>query len=196
MSGTVHPIEWQESAKELYTRYRSAADVPERTRLQDLWLVRSGETEQEAARMAGVGRRTLARWLGWYRTGGLTEVLHRVPGHGSRGAPSRLTAEQREALLARCAAGAFHTYGEAQQWVEQEFGVHYRYHGIYDLLSRMTVHPKVPRPTAAKADPAARAAWKKNSDGRRGVRVARRVGTSEPPDQRGKLNDGDGTGAS
>ncbi len=161
MSGRVRLIEWQESAEDLYTRYRTAADVPTRTRLHALWLVRSGTTEQEAARQAGVGRRTLARWLGWYRTGGLAAVLQRVPGHGARGAPSRLTAEQREALLARCVEGAFHTYGEAQRWVEQEFGVRYRYHGIYDLLSRMEVHPKVPRPTAAKADPAARAAWKK-----------------------------------
>ena len=167
MSGTVRPIAGQESAKDLSSSYRTAVSVPERTRLQALWLVRSGKTEEEAAQIAGIGRRTLARWLGWYRVGGLAEVLHRVPGHGSRGAPSRLSAEQREVLLARCATGAFHTYGEAQQWVEQEFGVHYRYHGIDDLLSRMDVHPKVPRPTAAKADPAARAAWKKGDLARR-----------------------------
>jgi transposase len=64
-------------------------------------------------------------------------------------------------LLARCAQGRFRTYGEAQHWVAQEFGVRYRYSGIYDLLRRMTVHPKVPRPMAAKADPAVQAAWKK-----------------------------------
>jgi transposase len=160
----VQAIDWQESAEELYVRYRAAAVVAERTRLQALWLVRCGQTEQEAARMAGVGRRTLTRWLGWYRQGGLDEVVQRVPGHGAQGAASRLTGEQREALLGRCAHGAFRTYGEAQRWVEQEFGVSYRYSGIYDLLRRMTVHPKVPRPTAAKADPAAQAAWKKGAD--------------------------------
>ena len=146
---------------ELYTRYRAAREVGERVRLQALWLVRSGHPEQEAAQLAGVGRRTLARWLGWYRQGGLEEGLGRVPGHGAPGAARRLTPEQREALLARCAQGSFRTYGEAQHWVAQEFGVRYRYSGLYDLLRRMTVHPKVPRPTAANADPAAQAAWKK-----------------------------------
>src|ERR671939_1086637 len=163
MSGKVQPIDWQESAEELYTRYRAAREVGERVRLQALWLVRSGHPEQEAAQLAGVGRRTLTRWLGWYRQEGLEEGLRRVPGHGAPGAASRLSPEQREAVLARCAQGAFRTYGEAQHWVAQEFGVRYRYSGIYDLLRRMTVHPKVPRPMAAKADPAVQAAWKKSS---------------------------------
>lgn len=163
MSGAMGYIEWHESAEELRARFRTEQDGGQRTRLQALWLVRTGRTEQEAAAVAGVGRRTLTRWLAWYRQGGLTEVLRRVPGHGSRGAASRLTPAQQAALLARCATGAFRTYGEAQRWVEREFGVRYRYAGIYDLLSRMQVHPKVPRPTAAKADPAAQAAWKRGA---------------------------------
>ena len=163
MSGVVGHIAWQESAEELRARYRTAQDVGHRTRLQALWLVRLGRSEQEAAMVAGVGRRTLTRWLAWYRHGGLAEVLRRVPGHGSRGAPCRLSQTQQEALLARCAQGAFRTYGEAQQWVEHAFGVSYRYTGLYDLLARRDVHPKVPRPTAANADPAARAAWKKGA---------------------------------
>lgn len=163
MSGMVGHIAWQESAEELRTRYRDEQDVGPRTRLLALWLVRSGRSEQEAALVAGVGRRTLTRWLAWYRQGGLAEVLRRMPGHGSRGAPSRLTPTQHAALLDRCAQGAFRTYGEAQQWVEHEFGVIYRYAGIYDLLARAQVHPKIPRPTAAKADPAAQAAWKRGA---------------------------------
>jgi transposase len=163
MSGVVGHLAWHESAEELRARFRTEQDRGQRTRLQALWLVRTGRTEQEAATVAGVGRRTLTRWLAWYRQGGLTEVLRRVPGHGSRGAASRLTPAQQAALLARCATGAFHTYGEAQHWVEREFGVRYRYAGIYDLLARLQVHPKVPRPTAAKADPAAQAAWKRGA---------------------------------
>jgi transposase len=90
-------------------------------------------------------------------------VLRRVPGHGAPGAASRLTPEQREALLARCAQGSFRTYGAAQHWGAQECGVRYRYAGLYDLLRRMTGPPKVPRPTAANAAPAAQAAWKKGA---------------------------------
>lgn len=163
MSGVIGHIDWQESAEELRTRYRTEREVGQRTRLQAVWLVRCGRSEQEAAMVAGVGRRTLTRWLAWYRQGGLAEVLRRMPGHGSRGAPCRLTSPQHAALLARCAQGAFRTYGEAQQWVEHEFGVTYRYAGIYDLLARAQVHPKIPRPTAAKADPAAQIAWKRGA---------------------------------
>ena len=114
---------WQETADELYKRYRQDRDVGQRTRLHALWLVRRGESEQDAAREAGIGRRPLARWLDWYRQGGLQEVLRRVPGHGGRGAACWLSAEQQALLLAASRSGRFRTSAEARRWVEQEFGV-------------------------------------------------------------------------
>lgn len=80
MPSVKQAIEWGESAEDLCERYRRARDVEERKRLQALWRVRQGEMEAEAAQQAGIGRRTLVRWLSWYRKGGLAEVLHRVPG--------------------------------------------------------------------------------------------------------------------
>lgn len=65
MSGVVQHVDWQESGEALYARYRAAADVEQRKRLQALWLVRTGRTEQEAAKDVGVGRRTLTRLGGW-----------------------------------------------------------------------------------------------------------------------------------
>ncbi len=159
-------VAWAETAEELRQRFAAEADAAKRMRLQALWLVREGRGVAEASRLAGVGARTVERWLGWYRQGGLAEVLRRVPGHRAKGAPGRLAAEQRAALLARSATGAFRTYGEAQAWVEREFGVAYSYQGMYAVLARLRVHPKVPRPTAAKADPAAQAAWKKGGSPR------------------------------
>lgn len=163
MSGKVHAITWQETPQELYERYREERDVGRRTRLQALWSVCCGTPAQEAAREAGVGRRTVTRWLDWYRQGGLDAVLRRVPGHGARGPACRLSREQQERLLARCGEGTFRTYEEARRWVEREYGICYGYHGMYALLARLEVHPKVPRPTAAKGDPAAREAWKKGA---------------------------------
>jgi transposase len=72
-----------------------------------------------------------------------------------------LTAAQQAALLAEVTSGRFRTYDEARVWVEQSFGVAYRYQGMYSVLARLAVHPKVPRPMAAKADPAQQAAWNK-----------------------------------
>ena len=154
-------VPWTETADALYERYRRERDGRRRQRLQALWLVRRGRRVAEAAHLAGVGQRSLERWLGWYRQGGLGAVLARVPGHGAPGQPSRLTATQQQALVAQTATGAFRTYHEARDWVTAEFGVAYRDKGIYTLLTRLDVPPKVPRPQAAKADPAAQAAWKR-----------------------------------
>lgn len=154
-------VPWTETADELYARFTQAPDVRRRQRLQALWLVRTGQPITAAARLAGVGQRSLERWLGWYRQDGLAAVLDRVPGHGARGQPNRLTPNQQQVLVAQAATGAFRTYHEARDWVTQEFGVTYSYKGIYTLLDRLDVHPKVPRPQAAKADPVAQEAWKR-----------------------------------
>lgn len=153
-------VEWAETGAELYEQYRGERNVERRKRLQVLWLVRRGERVEEAGRQAGVGARTVERWLGWYRSAGLTGVLGRVRGHGSRGNPHRLSVEQQAQLVAQCASGAFRTYDEARAWVAAEYGVEYRYGGIYAVLSRLGVHPRVPRPVAERADAATQAAWK------------------------------------
>ncbi len=166
MSGVIQEIAWQESADELSARYQAASDVTARQRLQALWLVRCGQSATSAAATAGVGRRTLTRWLGWYRQDGLAAVLTRVPGHGAPGRVGRLTADQLATLRAESATGQFHTYDEARQWVEQQWGVTYSYQGIYAVLARLEVHPKVPRPAAERADSATQAAWQKGGSAR------------------------------
>jgi transposase len=153
-------VAWEQTAEELEARYRAERGVERRKRLCALWRVRAGDRVADAGRAAGVGGRTVERWLGWYRTGGLGDVLRRAPGHGAVGQPHRLTAEQRAALLGRCAAGEFRTYEEARAWVEATYRVRYRPGGMYTALVRLGVRPKVPRPVADKADSAAPEAWK------------------------------------
>ena len=153
-------VAWGETAEELERRYRAERDVERRKRLGALWRVRAGDRVADAGRLVGVGSRTVERWLGWYRAGGLADVLRRVPGHGAVGQPHRLTAEQQAGVLARCAQGQFRTFEAARSWVEAEYGVAYRPGGFYTSLRRLGVRPKVPRPVAAKADRAAQEAWK------------------------------------
>jgi transposase len=154
-------VEWRETAEELERRYRAERDVERRKRLGALWLVRREGRVAEAGRLVGVGERTVFRWLAWYRAEGLDGVLGRVPGHGAQGAPHRLTPGQRAGLLGRVGQGDFRTYEEARAWVEDTYGVSYRPGGFWGALHRLGVHPKVPRPVAEKADPAAQEAWKR-----------------------------------
>ena len=102
-------VGWEQTAEELDEWYRAARDLARRKRLQALWLVCRGAAPAEAGRGAGVGARTVERWLRWYRQGGLEAVLRRVPGCNGRRGVSRMSPAQERALLAQCAAGAFRT---------------------------------------------------------------------------------------
>jgi transposase len=154
-------ITWEETADELYTRYRQEKNRHRRDRLQVLWLVRSGKPLTEASQVVGVPYSTAKRWLDWYRGAGLTQVLRRTPGHAASGRGSYLTAE-RQALLRREAdGGAFRTAREAQRWIEQQWGIGYSRKSIYSLFRRMKITWKVPRPQSDQADPDEQAAWKK-----------------------------------
>ena len=84
-----------------------------------------------------------------------------MPGHGALGNECRLSLHQQRELVERAGYGEFRTYEEARRWVEQQWGVEYRYKGMYALLARLGVRPKVPRPAAEKADPEVQEAWKR-----------------------------------
>jgi transposase len=162
MPGKAFVMAWAEADTEgaLWARYRAEADGKRRLRLHGLWLLRQGRPVDAVAAAVGVHRRTVERWIDWYRhEGGLAGVLsHR---QGGVGQPSRLTAEQREAVAAEVASGRFATAAQIGAWIAEAFGVAYRPGGVYDLLGRLRCHPKVPRPLHERADLAAQAAWKK-----------------------------------
>jgi transposase len=165
-------VEWaaEDDAASLQARYRRERRADVRPRLHGLWLVRAGRSARAAAEVLGVHERTVTRWLGWYRAGGLAAVEGRHA--GGQGAPSLLTAERREALAAEVATGRFRTAAEIRCWVEERWGVAYTEGGMYALLQRLRCAPKVPRPLHEKADTAAQARWKKGGSRRPSRRPA------------------------
>lgn len=152
-------ITWQEEADALYARYRTETRPDLRPRWHARWLLRTGATVREAARVLGVHERSVQQWVAWYRAGGLAEIAaHRKAGKGTR---ARLTGEQQNALVAAAAAGRFRTAAEAVAWVAETWGAVYTTSGMHQLLRRLRCKPKIPRPLAENADPVAQAAWKK-----------------------------------
>lgn len=154
-------VAWSEDAATLGRLYRTERDYQIRPRLQALWLIRRGRSVREAAALVGVHERTVQEWLGWYRQGGLTTVRgHRRAG---KGRAAYLTAEQQAQLVRHAASGAIYTAQDAVDWVEARFGVRYTRDGMYGVLRRLKVGPKVPRPMNPKTSPAAQAAWKRGA---------------------------------
>jgi transposase len=156
-------IAWAEGhdAASLQARYRRERRPDVRPRLHGLWLLRTGRSAREVAEVLGVHERTVQRWVGWYRAGGLAAVEGRHA--GGQGAPSFLTAEQRADLAAEVATGRFRTAAEVRRWVTERWGVSYTEGGMHALLGRLGCAPKVPRPIHHKADPAEQERWKRGA---------------------------------
>jgi transposase len=159
MRGRRLRIAWQEDGGTRWPRYRSELDPDLRTRWHALWLLRQGRSVTATAALVGVHRRSVQRWLCWYRQGGLAAVGQHRQG-GRQGRTAYLTAEQQAHLTAETARGTIRAAGGAVRWVEQQFGVAYTDWGMRSLLHRLKIGKKVPRPLAAKADLAAQEAWK------------------------------------
>ena len=152
-------LPWRDDAATLYARYRRETKPDLRPRWHALWLLRTGMTAWEAARVLGVHERSVQQWIAWYRGGGLEEVAaHRKAGKGTQ---ARLSAEQQAALVAEAATGRFRTAAEVVAWVAERFGVPYTVSGMHQLLRRLRCRLKVPRPLAEPASLAEQEGWKK-----------------------------------
>jgi transposase len=154
-------ITWAETdtAEALHARYRQERDARLAKRLHALWLVRRGQSLRAAAATVDADERTVGVWLGWYRAGGVPEVLrHRQAG---KGRAARLSAAQQTELHTHLCSGAVFTAQDAVTWVKARYQVTYRLKGMYSLLKRLKARPKVPRPHNPKSTPAQQEAWKK-----------------------------------
>ncbi|HVL25549.1 MAG TPA: helix-turn-helix domain-containing protein [Thermomicrobiales bacterium] len=136
MRGRPLVIEWKESADELRRRYEAERNGHRRARLHALWMLRQGHTIGEAGHVVGVDYRTIQRWVAWYRTNGIDDVLDRTPGHAAPGRPLRLDADALAALQVRAQRGDFRTIWDAVAWVQDTYGVTYTYTGMHALLHR------------------------------------------------------------
>jgi transposase len=151
-------IEWQQTADQLLLFYQWERNPHRKIRLLGLWHLKCGKRLQDVVNIIGVSYRTLQHWVAWYRSGGLAEVLRRIPGHGSVPV-TKLTPLQQRALAAKVARGLFRTVWDVVQWVADRWGIVYTYNGMHACLQRLKCAPKVPRPQSVKAEVEAQKAW-------------------------------------
>jgi len=166
MRGRPFDVAWREedTTEALKAAYRRERDIELRTRLHGLWLLRSGRRLSSVAAAVGVHYRTVQTWVGWYRKGGVAEVVSHTM--GGKGQEPFLTDQAQEQVAEEVATGRFRTAGEIRDWIAEQYGVIYKMGGIYSLMHRLRCSPKVPRPVHAKADQEQQASWKKGGSTR------------------------------
>lgn len=161
MRGRPFTMAWSadDSEEALKAAYLAERDGLIRTRLQALWLLRTGRSLGETTSALGVHYRSIQRWVGWYRRGGLAAVRsHRLGGVGQ--APF-LPRETHEHVAQEVASGRFRTAAEIRDWIAASYQVDYTVGGIYTLVGRLGCRLKVPRPIHPQTDLAQQEAWKK-----------------------------------
>ena len=161
MRGRLFEVSWaqEDTTEALNAAYQGERDRELRTRLHGLWLLRSGWRLPSVAAAVGVHYRTVQTWVGWYRKGGMAEVVsHKM---GGKGQEPYLTDQAEEQVAREVATGRFRTAGEIRDWIAEEYGVTYKMGGIYSLMHRLRCRPKVARPVHVKADQERQASWKK-----------------------------------
>ncbi len=84
---------------------------------------------------------------------------------GGVGQPRFLSEDQKSKLVEEVGSGRFKTAGEIADWIESEYGVHYKGNSIYGLLQRLGCSPKVAIPRHEKANMKAQDSWKKGGSG-------------------------------
>jgi transposase len=115
----------------------------------DLLATRQAQDRREVARLPGVHRHTIGRWLALYAAGGLDALLATdVPA----GKPVSLTPEVLASLeQALRRPEGFASYEALRQWVRQTHGVEVKYKTLYTIVrTRFRTKLKVPRPSHTK----------------------------------------------
>ena len=159
-------VESRHSPDELAALARAEPSGRVARRLQAVRLAMLGGTAEAVGPQVLLSGRQVRAWVARYNAGGVGALADR-PGRG-RKAP--LTPEQELRLAERLRAGPTAGDGvctlrgaDVRRILEVEFGVGRCLQAVYDLMHRLGFEPLRPRPARPRADPAARAEFKKSS---------------------------------
>jgi transposase len=132
-----------------FERYHHPEPFVQR-KLEVLWLKHQGQTHDDIARLAGVSRSSVQRWLAEFRRGGLA-AIRRYPWKGRRG----VLDNHRPALEDYFRQHPPRSVKEAQQVIAQRTGIRRGQTQVRRFLHRLGLQPRrvaaVPLPPKATA---------------------------------------------
>ena len=141
----------QESADELKQLLSRERHPAKHQRLHALYLLASGQARfrGDVARLLGLDRNTVGRWLDQYTQGGLPALLALYVPAGKR---KPLVPDQLAQLRQRLEdPQGFASYDEARQWIQDTFGVALTYNATHKLVwYQLGAKLKVARPAHIK----------------------------------------------
>ena len=123
-----------ETAEALKRLLAAERDAQKQQRLQALSLLQpqQARTRLHVARLLGVSRNTVGRWLAAYQTGGVPQMLTIAKAPGK---VPLLSEAMREALCQRLAEpGGFASYQAIWPWLRQEYGVPVAYQTVHRVV--------------------------------------------------------------
>jgi transposase len=140
-----------ESADELKQRLTRERHPAKQQRLHALYLLASEQARfrGDVARLLGLDRNTVGRWLDQYAQGGLAALLtlYVPPGKRQPLAPDQLA----QLRLRLETPQGFASYDEARQWIQATFGVALTYNATHKLVRyKLGAKLKVARPAHIK----------------------------------------------
>lgn len=161
--GNKFEVEVRESEEELKHRLHHAITASSKERLQMLyWLKRNAiATRKELSEKLGRDESTIYRWLKRYCHGGLADLLDVKTPTGKK---SQISEEEMNQLKERLSQPqGFRSYGEIQDWLNQEFGIDLAYKTVHKIVRyKLKAKLKTPRPQSQKTKPQVQNAFKKN----------------------------------
>jgi len=136
----------------------------EALRLRVIVLAGSGITMQETARICEVGMTTVKRWIGRFRSGGITSLLTKGP---YRGKKPKLSHDQLQELAQIIETGPEAHGLETGVWtspiiadlVYRRFGVRYHPSQVRRILHKLGFSIQYPRRQLSLADQALQRQW-------------------------------------
>lgn len=154
MSG-VTSIEVKQSEQEIEQLLQEQTSGEMKERLQVLYLLKLPEalSISQIAKVIGLHRGTVQRWLAIYRDQGLDALLEVKKSPGRPRVIPEWAVVSLKRRLEQVESG-FKSYSEVRQWLVDKLGVTAEYRTVHELVRyRLKAKLKAGRPTHSKQDP-------------------------------------------